>query len=101
MSSVVPKHIAKNIHKGKIPQSFMDVDKNVQFICRIIKIYLGDLKIGGSHFRGYPSLDSDIDLLVDNYDLRNENNLRIVEEIGKLFNVRIDLTVGSEGFDVN
>ena len=68
------------------------MDKNVQFISKIVKVAIGDCHVGGSHVNGYPALDSDIDIYVDAI---TEFKKQKVKDLSEIFNVKIDL--GSKG----
>lgn len=96
MSSRVPKSVRV---WGRKPSSFNDIDSGVQFICRLVKIIIGDCRLVGSHFKGYPSPDSDIDISVNSIEDMLKFKAK-VEEVGDLFGVSIDLCLIEGGFDV-
>lgn len=88
MSSVVPKNIRP---KGKIPVKFSDLDRNVQFVSKIVKVAIGNCFIGGSHVNGFPALDSDIDIYLN--ELATQEQKEKVNTLSEIFNVKIDLGV--------
>lgn len=63
-------------------------------------IIVGPCRITGSYAEGIPSLDSDIDISVDDLETvvkyRNQ-----IDKISRLFNVKIDLSNREGGINVN
>lgn len=96
MSSKVPKSVRV---WGRNPSSFKDVDLGVQFICKLVKIIIGDCRLVGSHFKGYPAPDSDIDIAVNEIEIMNKFKSQ-VSSVGILFGVNIDLCLIKGGFNV-